>query len=738
MPRKDNTERNRAIIAELAAGQLSRKDVAAKHHLSYAHTFRIEKNDSNGNSPDTYQAPQSGGGMFSEIATTGLRHYGGRIDEEYDRRFKSLNKRIQLYREMGDDPLVAAVLQAIKMTLRRVPWFFNKAGETPADQEATDFAETVIQDMSQSWSDTIDQSLGMIQYGFYPAEIVYKKRNGEQKKAGSKYDDGRIGWRKWTFVAPETLSPGDEWSFDEKGGLQGFNQQPPSGPSTVVHIPIDKAILFRTTAEKGNPEGRSILRAMYPAWYYKKNLEEIEAISAERMGAGLPVIYAGSDVSKGTSSEFDELKKIGRNVRVDEQMGVAIPFAKMGQGAKEGQGVLFELVSPPSRGVIHFHETITRYEQRMTMVGLAQFIHLGMQKIGTQALAESSTDFFTLALTGWLDMLRDTIQRFGVERLFRLNHFPGITAYPQLAHESLIRFPLAEMGTYINNLAGAALVTPSLELENYLRSLAGIPERTEPVQVDSELKPETDESKPELPEKEGDLEPETATIVPDAVAGSPDRFFSPDQPRADKGKFAPGGGGDESGGGGGGGSGGDPAPGKKLYDDEIGDFGESQSGEVIDGLSSDQRKTLLAYQKTEHGDINDALREEGPLSPKIKKQTDNMDAALDKATLTEDATVYRGLAQDTLPAGNMEGAVLTDRGYISTSASAKVAKSFSTDEGAFVEIRLKPGDKALFMDSLSNRGEFEFLLPRDTSFLVRSDTRLPSGKRKLILEVAGG
>jgi len=728
MPRKDNTERNRILIADLKGGALSRTEVARKYGVSYAHTFRIENGRQNGNTPDIYQAPQSGGGVFSEIATTGLRHYGGRIDEEYDRRFKSLNKRVQLYREMGDDPIVAAVLQAIKMTLRRVSWYFEKAGETPADEEAADFAETIIQDMSQSWSDAIDQALSMIQYGFYPAETVYKKRNGEQKEAGSKYDDGRIGWRKWTFVAPETLSPGDEWSFDEKGGLQGFNQQPPSGPSAPVHIPIDKAILFRTTAEKGNPEGRSILRAMYPAWYYKKNLEEVEAISAERMGAGLPVIYAGSDVSKGTSSEFDELKKIGRNVRVDEQMVVAIPFAKMGQGAKEGQGVLFELVSPPSRGVIHFHETITRYEQRMAMVGLAQFIHLGMDKVGTQALSESSTDFFTLALTAWLDMIADTIQRFGVERLFRLNHFPGITAYPQLKHESLIRYSLADIATYVNNLAGAALLTPSLELENYLRGLADFPAKPEAVEVtEGDLKPEDDGGT--LPKEGGDLEPETA---------SAERFFSPDQPRDNKGQFAPGGGGDESGGGGGRGSGGDAAPGNKLYEDEIGDFGEGQSGEVIDGLSSDQRKTLLAYQKTEHGDINDALRDEGPLSPKIKKQTDNIDAVLDKATLTEDATVYRGLAQDTLPAGNMEGAVLTDRGYISTSASSKVAKSFSTDEGAFVEIRLRPGDKALFMDSLSNRGEFEFLLPRDTSFLVRSDTRLPSGKRKLVLEVAGG
>ena len=530
MARKPNTERNLAIYQALQEGKLTRTAVAEQFGVSYPHTYRVEKLFS-GNG-DSFQAlPQAGGSLFTELAQTGLRRYGGRIDDEYDRRFKSLNKRVHLYREMGDDPVVASILQAVKMLIRRLGWSAEKQGETSTDEEAAEFLDTAKDDMSQSWSDTIDQSLGMIQYGFAVAEEVYKRRRGPKVEHASKYDDERIGWRKWTFIAPETLSPGDEWVYDEHGGLQGLNQQPPTGSGISVRIPIDKAILFRPTVEKGNPEGRSLLRPMYPPWYYKKNLEEVEAISAERMGAGLPVVYVGSDVSKGPGSEFEKLKEIGRNVRVDEQMVVAIPFPKMGQGAGEGKGVLFELVSPPSRGIIHFHETITRYEQRMAMVGLAQFIHLGMNQVGARALGDSFTDFFTLAIEAWADMLQDTIQRFAVERLFRVNHFPGLTAIPLLKHDAVRRISLTEIATFVNQLSQAALLTPSLELENTLRVMAELPERVaHPIEI---AKPNVSR-KTEMPMAEN--EPAQTVAEMDS-----ERFYDPNQPRDEQGRFGEGG-----------------------------------------------------------------------------------------------------------------------------------------------------------------------------------------------------
>jgi hypothetical protein len=163
------------------------------------------------------------------------------------------------------------------------------------------------------------------------------------------------------------------------------------------------------------------------------------------------------------------------NMRVDDQMGLVMPYAKMGSGAKEGEGVLVEFLAPPGKGVVDFHTVITRYEQRMAMVGLAQFIHLGMNGVGARALGESGQDFFTLAVTGWVDAIADTINRFAVEPLMKLNYFPGLTAYPKLVHGPVSQTNLGQLADFINKLAGAELITPHPDMERALLELADMP-----------------------------------------------------------------------------------------------------------------------------------------------------------------------------------------------------------------------------------------------------------------------
>jgi len=506
----DIARRNSEIADALKTpGKATAKELARQYGLSVSHVYRIGKQVNgadrfadNGNQTPTRS--MVGGGLFKELGMTGLRRFSGsgEIDEEYDRVWKPLNKKCALIKEMADDAICAAVEMAVRMTLRRVGWYVEPGGDEDIDKEAAEWLETCKDDMSQSWNDTIDGSLGMIKFGFQPAEIVYKKRGGLRNgraAPSSKYDDGRIGWRKWTFISPDSLSPGSPWQFDEHGGLQSFMQQAPPDNQSVV-IPIDKALLFRTTTEKGNPEGRSLFRPMYPAWYMKKNLEEIEAISAERIGAGFPVAYLGRDVQKNLDdpeSDAAQIQNALRNIRVDDQMSFLIPFAKMGSGAAEGDGVLFEFASPPGTKAINFHETITRYEQRMAMVGLAQFIHLGMNQVGARALGESSTDFFTLGVMGWVDSIEETIHRYGTERLFRLNAWPGLTGYPRIKHESVTRISIGEIADYISKLAGVGIIVPEPELEKHVRALADLPEK--PIQV-APAKPTAQKAKETEPE----------------------------------------------------------------------------------------------------------------------------------------------------------------------------------------------------------------------------------------------
>lgn len=196
-----------------------------------------------------------------EVGATGLKRFSGFIYEEFLPELTGW-KGIAVYKEMAsNDATVGAVLFAIKMLCRRVKWMTEPASSSGPDLEAAEFLETCMNDMSQTWIDTINEILSMLEYGHCVEEIVYKRRCGDSLDPSmrSDYADGRVGWRKLSIRSADTLY---RWQFDDHGGIQGVEQLAPPHYYHVT-IPVEKFLLFRTTTEKNNPEGKSILRSAY-------------------------------------------------------------------------------------------------------------------------------------------------------------------------------------------------------------------------------------------------------------------------------------------------------------------------------------------------------------------------------------------------------------------------------------------------------------------------------------------
>lgn len=453
---------------------------------------------------------------FLELGRTGLRQFSGIIDEEFLPQLRG-RRAMKIFQEMREnDPTVGAMLFAVEMLMRAVEWRVEPGGGSPADLELAAFIDSARGDMADTWPDTLASIFSFLPFGFSIHEEVYKRRDGrhsEDPTRDSRFDDGRIGWRKLPVRAQDSIH---RWVFDhDTDEVRGIVQLPP--PTFRFRtIPAAKYLHFRTTAARGNPEGRSVLRSAYRPWFFKKRIEEIEGIGVERDLAGLPKMEVPAelmalDAPPAKKALLASFRTMLGQVRRDEREGILIPR----QFDKEGNNLYsFELTRSGGRRQFDTTQIVNRYDRAIASVVLADFILLGQQRVGSFALAETKTELFGLALGAWLDSVTETFNRTAIPRLLLLNGL-RLDNPPQLVHGDVESIDLAELGAYVTALSGAGMpLFPDDELENVLRTQGGFPEKPEglespaPPVVVMPPQPGPPEPGPE-PEPEPDPEPET-------------------------------------------------------------------------------------------------------------------------------------------------------------------------------------------------------------------------------------
>ena len=408
---------------------------------------------------------------FLEIGSSGLRRSGGYINEEFLSNLQGV-KGFKIYREMHDnDPVIGAMLYAIDKVITRLEWHVE--GE---DARTAEFIEECINDMSDSWDSTLQNLLSMLVYGWSFHEIVYKVRRGytNDPKTHSKYNDNRIGWRKWSVRAQETLQ---EWMIDSDGGIQGMIQMDPSSGKGLARIPIDKALLFRTTTNRNNPEGYSLLRNAYRPWFYKRRIEEIEAVGIERDLAGLPMAYVPPEYLSNTATPqqkavLQAITDIVQNVKRNEQEGIVFPAAYDEAGNR-----IFDLTLLSASGGRQFDTggVIQRYDHRIAMSLLSDFLLLGSDRVGSFSLGTAKIDLWTLAVDSIAKSIAEVVNQYAIPRLLKLNAM-RVDKLPYLTYGQVNSVELIEVADFVSKLAAAGVILPDRELESHLRNMADLPE----------------------------------------------------------------------------------------------------------------------------------------------------------------------------------------------------------------------------------------------------------------------
>lgn len=429
---------------------------------------------------------------MAEIGTTGLKRWGGRVTEEFLSELQG-QRGVKVFDEMRkNDPVIGSVLRATRDTILSVQWNTEPADDSPEAAKEAEFVEGCRHDMSHPWADWMSEVLTMLPFGWSLFNQVYKVRAGEDVEPASAYSDGRIGWRKFSLRKQDSL---DEWAFDDHGGIQGMWQRSAPVYSRVL-IPIERAVLFRVEHEANNPEGISFIRPCYRPWQFKKNLEEIEAIGIERDFTGLMHI----EIPHGSSAEDHAAAlEILERVKVDDQAGIVTTRGTDPQGRDDWA---INLLTAPGSKQIDIDKAINRYGAEIATVLLAQFLRLGVSSgSGSYALSKEHTSVFFVALTAIADSIEETINRYAVAKLMRLN---GVRRerWPKVKHGRIAQRDMTAFMAAVKTLFDTGLLGPvDGALVNFMRRELELPEIDE-ADYD-ELAEEEEEEVPEdeLPEE---------------------------------------------------------------------------------------------------------------------------------------------------------------------------------------------------------------------------------------------
>lgn len=111
-----------------------------------------------------------------------------------------------------------------------------------------------------------------------------------------------------------------------------------------------------------------------------------------------------------------------RNIRRDEMEGVVLP-----------DGYKLELLSTGGSRQFDTNAIINRYDNRIAMTVLADFIFLGHEQNGSWALSSDKTELFSMACGAFL-ILSAKHSTAGNPGFVVINgeHFKGITDYPKM------------------------------------------------------------------------------------------------------------------------------------------------------------------------------------------------------------------------------------------------------------------------------------------------------------------
>jgi hypothetical protein len=373
--------------------------------------------------------------------------YTSYMDEEVEARLSGDNYLREFRKMYFNDPIIGSIMLAMTKTFQSIEW---KTHNDPKDALKRSLENV-------NWIERLEEVLLCLVYGHSVFEVVLEED-----------EDGLVIWKNMYSRPQDTIT---EWIRGPHGEITNIVQSNVNGE--YARIKMSKCLHFGVHKTANRPQGRSILRNAYRDWYYRTNIEKIEAIGIERDLTGLPVLTPAEDAvllnDDGTLNELGTWAwQIVRQIKRNEQEGLVLQ-----------PGWALEMLGSPGKRQFDLNAVIDRYDSKIAMSMLAQFLILGITNdSGSFALAKEQSDLFHKAIEGFAIMIANTInqQFIGARAISLLNDYPE-TAYIEPVGANKLN--LNDLASFLGRLFKYNVVTPDDKLEEHVRKLASLPIRDE-------------------------------------------------------------------------------------------------------------------------------------------------------------------------------------------------------------------------------------------------------------------
>lgn len=418
---------------------------------------------------------------LSEKGYTALKTYNGYIVESPTRAFR-YPEMLRVVDEMRNCPVVATALNAYKLLMNRVEWVVEAPlNATDEQKEKAKFIQSCMDDMDDSWQNTVGNWFEFIEYGSHISEKVFRRR---LRKNGSKFNDGLVGIKK---LSPRSRSSIESWDFSPDGReLLGVEQSirymenralfsAQANERGLIYIPREKFLLFVCDGTLGNPEGNSLLKTVYLAYKQLTLLQDQILVGVAKDVQGIlkitiPPKYFDPNASDADKAVLASYNSIIANYNAGTQAGLLVP----GMIDPETRQPLFtyELLESKGNQKYDTEAIMKRLEGNILDALSCGVLKMGMDSAGSFSLQDGDTNILTLAVDRRLQEISSVLNHDLIPHLFKLNGWTD-TELPRFVHKNISGVSMDEFGKLVQRTASVGLLPVNRSVVNRVLEVGG-------------------------------------------------------------------------------------------------------------------------------------------------------------------------------------------------------------------------------------------------------------------------